>query len=415
MLVTRSLVRSANTFIRIPSNKSKNNVIFKDIHRQFSVTCQTFGPGADNKYKSEDQRENEQQKVKQGKNRVLGISVVGGLVVGGLWSYANYKNKKKEEAIGNDDTIKQYLLAEAPPKFKPARIIPSAVTKPQNFKITLFQYQTCPFCCKARAFLDYFGLAYDVIEVNSVLRKEVKWSKYKKVPIVVVEFGDKVIQVNDSSVIVSALYSLLVDSESKGLDEIMDCYPTIKYVDEGVERSEIQNKYFLMYNEAKVARTKEDIVEERRWRKWVDDDLVHSLSPNVYRTPAEALAAFQWFSQVGNWEQIFSSWERNLVVYFGALVMWMLSKRLKKRHNLKDDVRQSLYDQCNFWLKSLNKKGTKFMGGASPNLADLAVYGALTAVEGCEAFQDARDNTKIGDWFDNMKKAVANREGSVLL
>lgn len=220
---------------------------------------------------------------------------------------------------------------------------------------------------------------------------------------------------NDSSVIVSALYSLLVDTESKGLDEIMDCYPTIKYQDEGVERTEIQNKYFLMYNEAKVQRTKEDIVEERRWRKWVDDDLVHSLSPNVYRTPSEALAAFQWFSQVGNWEEIFSAWERYLVVYFGAFVMWILSKRLKKRHNLKDDVRQSLYDQCNFWLKTLNKKGTKFMGGSSPNLSDLAVYGALTAIEGCEAFQDARSNTKIGDWFDSMKEAVANREGSVLL
>ena len=146
---------------------------------------------------------------------------------------------------------------------------------------------------------------------------------------------------NDSTVIVSALYSLLVDSSGTELDKIMDCYPTIKYVDDGVEKSEIQNKYFLMYNEAKVQRSKEDIVEERKWRKWVDEELVHSLSPNVYRTPTEALAAFQWFSKVGCWEEIFSAWERNLVIYMGAGVMWLLSKRLKKRHNLKDDVRQS--------------------------------------------------------------------------
>ena len=31
----------------------------------------------------------------------------------------------------------------------------------------------------------------------------------------------------------------------------------------------------------------QDIVEERRWRKWVDDTLVHTLSPNVYRSPGE--------------------------------------------------------------------------------------------------------------------------------
>jgi hypothetical protein len=45
---------------------------------------------------------------------------------------------------------------------------------------------------QARAFLDYFGLSYDVVEVNSVLRTQVKWSTYKKVPILVVEAGDKV-------------------------------------------------------------------------------------------------------------------------------------------------------------------------------------------------------------------------------
>ena len=45
---------------------------------------------------------------------------------------------------------------------------------------------------EARAFLDYYGLNYDVVEVNSVLRSQVKWSKYKKVPIVVVEYKDKV-------------------------------------------------------------------------------------------------------------------------------------------------------------------------------------------------------------------------------
>ena len=40
------------------------------------------------------------------------------------------------------------------------------------------------------------------------------------------------------------------------------------------------------------------------------------------------------------------------------------------RHNLKDDVRQSLYDACNQWLKAIGPK-RKFMGGDIPNLADL--------------------------------------------
>ena len=56
-----------------------------------------------------------------------------------------------------------------------------------GLKLTLYQYQTCPFCCKVRAFLDYYGISYDLIEVNPVIRKEVKWSTYKKVPVIVAE------------------------------------------------------------------------------------------------------------------------------------------------------------------------------------------------------------------------------------
>jgi len=383
--------------------------------RRLHVSTPVLGPGADHKYQSQEEKD-EKAKAGKKKKRVVMLGMMAGVVGGGVYGYLSYKKSQKVTTIANDSLTKEFLLDSAPPPFPPARSITTpGCTNPQGLKITLFQYQTCPFCCKARVFLDYFGFSYDVIEVNSVLRTQVKWSKYKKVPIVVVQYGDKVIQVNDSSVIVSALYSLLVDAGDTKLEEVMDCYPTIKYMDEGVEKAEIQNKYFLMFNETKVARTKEDIVEERRWRRWVDDNLVHALSPNVYRTPGEALAAFQWFSEVGGWEEQFSAWERYLVIYLGATVMWLLGKRLKKRHNLKDDVRQSLYDQCNHWLKSISKKGTPFMGGEQPNLSDLAVFGVLTAVEGCEAFRDAREKTKIGEWFDRMKGVVGGREGRALL
>jgi hypothetical protein len=38
-------------------------------------------------------------------------------------------------------------------------------------------------------------------------------------------------------------------------------------------------------------------------------------------------------------------------------------------------------------MRALKTKGTPFMGGSSPNLADLAVYGVLSAIRGCRAFQ----------------------------
>lgn len=53
-------------------------------------------------------------------------------------------------------------------------------------KLTLYQYKTCPFCSKVRAFLDYHGFPYEIVEVNPVMRQEIKWSTYRKVPILMV-------------------------------------------------------------------------------------------------------------------------------------------------------------------------------------------------------------------------------------
>lgn len=133
-----------------------------------------------------------------------------------------------------------------------------------GLKLTLFQYQTCPFCCKVRAFLDYYGISYDVVEVDPVLRQSIKWSAYKKVPILVAktEEGYQVLEqqiiycslkfiyflqpLNDSTMIISALASYLKDAK-KDIPEVVKCFPMIDYIDEnGKKKNDIMNKYFLM-------------------------------------------------------------------------------------------------------------------------------------------------------------------------
>lgn len=47
-----------------------------------------------------------------------------------------------------------------------------------------------------------------------------------------------------------------------------------------------------------------------------------------------------------------------------------------------------------------------FSGGSEPNLADLNVYGILTSIQGCEAFQDLMTHTKIQPWFERMKHRI---------
>ena len=66
---------------------------------------------------------------------------------------------------------------------------------------------------------------------------------------------------------------------------------------------------------------------ERKWRRWVDDTFVHTLSPNIYRTWHEAIEASEFFSDVGD----FSATQRFLAKYIGAVVMYYIGKKMKKK------------------------------------------------------------------------------------
>ncbi|KAM7415585.1 hypothetical protein PAMA_017890 [Pampus argenteus] len=275
----------------------------------------------------------------------------------------------------------------------------------RDLKLVLYQYKTCPFCSKVRAFLDYHRLPYEVVEVNPVMRKEIKWSAYRKVPILMVD-GD--VQLNDSSVIISSLKTYLINKE-KSVSEVVRCYPEMKSVnDSGKEVTEYNNKYWLMLSEddnALVYPEKGMQKEEREWRQWADDWLVHLISPNVYRTTGEALASFDYIVREGK----FGSFEGFFAKYVGAAAMFIISKRLKSRYNLQDDVRQDLYKAVDEWVAAIGKK--KFMGGGDPNLADLAVFGVLRVMEGLQAFNDMMENTKVKHWYRRMERAMLNHEG----
>jgi len=74
--------------------------------------------------------------------------------------------------------------------------------------------------------------------------------------------------------------------------------------------------------------------EERRWRKWSDDVLMHTLSPNIYRTWDESVEAFKMFDKVQ-----FS---------IHNLLFLVLTERLKK--DSTSEPQNDLLDE-NTWLK----------------------------------------------------------------
>ncbi|KAH0535769.1 prostaglandin E synthase 2 [Cotesia glomerata] len=347
---------------------------------------------------------------------LLKTSIIGALVGTAIGAgYAFWKIERDRKNLSLEGTELPVQLLKYKPPITPSRRILSPVDS-TGLKLTLFQYQSCPFCCKVRTFLDYYGISYDVVEVDPVLRREISWSSYRKVPILVAKVDGGYRPLNDSSMIVSVLASYLTDM-SNNLNDLAEYYPVIAMNDEsGKFKQEIINKYFLMHQgEIPKDRTLDDIMEERKWRKWADEVLVHTLSPNVYRTLGESYETFQWFSDVGKWEEYFPTWERKIMINVGAWAMWMIGKRLQKRHHLKTNVRESFFDELNHWLKAVDARGSTFMGGNNPDLSDLAVYGILRSIEGCQAFKDALEHTKLSSWYQAMTERVNNHAGASLL
>ncbi|KAL2522312.1 Glutathione S-transferase family protein [Forsythia ovata] len=224
-------------------------------------------------------------------------------------------------------------------------------------EVILYQYEACPFCNKVKAVLDYYDIPYKVVEVNPISKKEIKWSDYKKVPILMVD-GEQMV---DSSVIIDKLAQKIRPGVSAGSVPEDD--------------------------------------EEKKWRGWVDNHLVHILSPNIYRSSSEALESFDYITSHGN----FSFTERLTAKYAGAVAMYFVSKKLKKKYNITDE-RAALYEAAETWVDVL--KGRDFLGGAKPNLADLAVFGVLRPIRHLKSGRDMVEHTRIGDWYTRMESAV---------
>lgn len=226
-------------------------------------------------------------------------------------------------------------------------------------EVVLYQYEACPFCNKVKAYLDYYDIPYKVVEVNPISKKEIKWSDYKKVPILTVD-GEQLV---DSSAIIDKL------------------------------RNKIHGKEIV-----ESASDKDDD-EEIKWRRWVDNHLVHVLSPNIYRNTSEALESFDYITSNGN----FSFTEKITIKYAGAAAMYFVSKKLKKKYNITDE-RAALYEAAETWVDALN--GREFLGGSKPNLADLAVFGVLRPIRYLRSGRDMVEQTRIGDWYTRMENAV---------
>lgn len=242
--------------------------------------------------------------------------------------------------------------------------------------ITVYQYEVCPFCCKVKAFLDYHKLPYRVVEVNPLTKSELKWSQYKKVPVIVLDDNE---QVNDSSAIISRLAAeLAAEKEPKK-----------------------RGGGVFSFGGKKKDAAGSSPEEEEKWRQWVDERLVRVITVNIYRTAKESFQTFEYISEAGNFGWVY----REAARVAGATMMWAISNRLKKKYNVEGDARENLYKCANDWVDAVGDE-RPFLGGETPNLADISVFGVMKSITGTDTFMDLQHKTKIGPWYERMFDTV---------
>ena len=218
----------------------------------------------------------------------------------------------------------------------------------------LFEYTACPFCWKVKAMLDYKQIPHERIEVNPINKKEIAFSSYKKVPILMTAEGK---QINGST-------------------EIM---------------------HYL--NETFPGRDIEETAEQQdKWMDWADERLVRALPPLIYDGWKNSLKSFDYITEVTKFSAIQKIW----IKYFGAFVMFMVSKKSAKSQKITDPV-QHFKNCLQEWEKVLLEKEEV----KSPSEAELAIYGILRSIQSLPAFALVKERKPVIEWYQQMQTSYA--------
>lgn len=234
--------------------------------------------------------------------------------------------------------------------------------------IQLYQYEVCPYCCKVKSILDYKKIPYEKIEVNPMTHEELAWNKkaydHDKVPV-------------------------LID----GKETVLESNDIIQYLDEAYPQNRV------------VAKTGVAAAKQKEWIRFADDELVQILPANIYRSLPEALDSFKYITKVGK----FPAWKRYYLMLGGAVAMNIVAKKGMKKRGI-DDPRKALAETLDKLAQGLGQD--KFLGGDSPDAADLVCHGVLRSVRGMKVWGFISRNKKVADWYRRVDNALTSSPAS---
>lgn len=311
----------------------------------------------------------------------------------------------------------------------PSSSSPSSKSLP---RLTLYQYEVCPFCCKVKAVLDFYKIPYQVVEVSPLTKRQLKWGDHRKVPVLALggksgeeeeekggassfapPAGAEVLA--DSSLIISRLAA---EAQAAGLGPARGAGGSGKSSGGSGKGS----SSWVRRGGGDKAASPPSLSKEASWRKWVDGRLVKVITVNIYRTAGEAWQTFDYIAETGSFGSdggIGGAIEKGAARVVGAGMMWAIAGRLAKRYGVEGEPRAALEQAGREWTEGALRRDddssaaasppsfAPFAGGDSPDLADLSAFGVWRAVSKTDSFADAmRGNGELRAWYGRMERAV---------
>lgn len=327
-----------------------------------------------------------------------GTSIVGAVAAGGIYRQRLKGNKAITAEDFNEKQYRQDLIPalealKARGSWAGRKEEPPLPGSAGNSlpPMKLYSFTTCPFCCIAKAFLDYHKIPYESVEVEPMFKSQLDQIEYKKVPsLQFITTGHWGPFIADSELIVSKIASILSPQTKKELED-------------------------------------KDI---GKWREFARQELVRVLVVNINSSLSEAWRGYDYIDNFDSIPYV----NKVFLKAMGAPVMYLVAK-LKTKPSLiesgilkeSDDINKKLLEKVNLFTEQgckiplgSNKEYTdalllrdataakapqtivKFHGGSVPDLADLDVYGVFQSVRGHRLYDDIILHTDIGPWLDKM-------------
>lgn len=213
--------------------------------------------------------------------------------------------------------------------------------------LTLYQFNSCPFCWKVKAFLNYTKTPYEVVEVTPFGMKELDFTDHKKVPVL-----------KDDA-------EILVESGA-----------IVRY---------LNHKYaHLPVNP-----------QDEAWQAWVDNTLVHYLPPLIHPNIGKSFQNLGLVMTNGKDGAV----KRFLVRLVGAMVMPRVANKMKLKHNIQNPAAE-FQTALAHWVDN-GLAGKDFYAGEQPGLVDTSVFGVLRSAQGMGILEAAAvTNPAFGRWYE---------------